>query len=57
MVMLTGDLIDDIRVMPETAKILNSRAVLFPYGIIYVRGTMNCIKIPIILKMNSAKHR
>ena len=27
-VMLTGDLIDDIRVMPETAKILNSRAGL-----------------------------
>lgn len=45
-VMLTGDLIDDIRVMPETAKILNSRAVLFPYGIIYVRGNHELYKDP-----------
>lgn len=45
-VMLTGDLIDDIRVMPETAKILNSRAGLFPYGIIYVRGNHELYKDP-----------
>lgn len=45
-VMLTGDLIDDIRVMLETAKILNSRAGLFPYGIIYVRGNHELYKDP-----------
>lgn len=45
-VMLTGDLIDDVRVMPDTAKILNARAGFFPYGIIYVRGNHELYRDP-----------
>lgn len=45
-VVITGDLIDDIRVMPETTRILNARAGLFPYGIIYVRGNHELYKDP-----------
>lgn len=37
-IMMTGDLIDDIRFMPETAGIISSRSGSFPYGMIYVRG-------------------
>ena len=37
-VAFTGDLIDDVRVMPETARILDGRSTLFPYGIDYIFG-------------------
>lgn len=45
-IMLTGDLIDDVRVMPETAEILTTRSKLFPYGIIYVRGNHELYRNP-----------
>lgn len=38
MIALTGDLIDDVRVMPETARILTGENGNFPYGIIFVWG-------------------
>ena len=38
MVALGGDLIDDIRFMPDTAQVLKARNGLFPYGICYVWG-------------------
>ena len=38
MIALTGDLIDDVRVMPETARILTGENRNFPYGIIFVWG-------------------
>lgn len=38
MIAFTGDLIDDVRVMPETARILTEENKNFPYGIIFVWG-------------------
>lgn len=38
MIALTGDLIDDVRVMPETARILTGENGNFPYGTIFVWG-------------------
>lgn len=38
MVAIGGDLINDIRMMPDTARVLTARSGLFPYGIYYVWG-------------------
>lgn len=38
MVAVGGDLIDDIRMMPDTARVLTSESGLFPEGIYYVWG-------------------
>ncbi len=45
-IMLTGDLIDDLQVMPETEKLLVGRSHLFPDGILYVRGNHEFHKDP-----------
>lgn len=37
-VFFTGDLIDDVRYMPETAKTITEKSALFPDGIFYVWG-------------------
>ncbi len=54
-IMMTGDLIDDVRVMPETAKILTNRSGLFPYGIFYVRGNHELYRNPAYIEKELKK--
>lgn len=53
----TGDLIDDIEFMPETAEILTRSVPLFPDGIIYSWGNHEFYRGKEYIRSELKKHR